>query len=173
MQDTNGTLESELLSGDLLAFFHDDGRFLRNTGERTRFQVFATRSTDGGLTWSEPWVVTEHPDADLCEPGLVVSPDGSRIALLLRENSRTHESFVVFLDDDGETWSAPRELPSSPINDRHTARYAPDGRLVVTFRSDGTLVTTTYGHWTRGEEPYVVSVRFRLEELDERTAVKH
>jgi hypothetical protein len=33
---------------------------------------------------------------------------------------------------------------------------------------DGTFVTTTYGHWTPGEQPYVVSVRFTLQELDER-----
>jgi hypothetical protein len=31
---------------------------------------------------------------------------------------------------------------------------------------DGTFVATTYGHWTPGEPPYVVSVRLRLEELD-------
>jgi hypothetical protein len=31
---------------------------------------------------------------------------------------------------------------------------------------DGTFVATTYGHWQRGEEPYIVSVRFRMEELD-------
>ena len=31
---------------------------------------------------------------------------------------------------------------------------------------DGTFVTTTYGHWTPGESPYVVSVRFDLKELD-------
>jgi hypothetical protein len=31
---------------------------------------------------------------------------------------------------------------------------------------DGTFVTTTYGHWSLGEEPYVVSVWFRLDELD-------
>jgi arylsulfatase A-like enzyme len=208
-------------SGDLLAFFHDDGRFLRNGGERTTFQVFATRSSDAGLTWSEPWVVTEHTDADLCEPGLVVSPDGERIALLLRENSRQHESFVVFSDDDGETWSEPRGLPPSLTGDRHTARYAADGRLVVTFRDmagdsptkgdwvvwtgdwndivtgrpgqyrvrvkdnrnawdaayaglellpDGTFVTTTYGHWDFGQEPYILSSRFTLDELDERVA---
>jgi hypothetical protein len=35
---------------------------------------------------------------------------------------------------------------------------------------DGTLVTTTYGHWAAGELPYVVSVRLRLAELDERLA---
>ena len=31
---------------------------------------------------------------------------------------------------------------------------------------DGTFVTTTYGHWTPGKSPYIVSVRFKLEELD-------
>ncbi len=31
---------------------------------------------------------------------------------------------------------------------------------------DGTLVTTTYGHWDQGESPYILSVRFRFEELD-------
>lgn len=35
---------------------------------------------------------------------------------------------------------------------------------------DGTIVTTTYGHWTEGELPYVVSVRLRIEELDEKFA---
>ena len=37
----------------------------------------------------------------------------------------------------------------------------------VEILPNGTFVTTTYGHWTRGEKPYIVSIRFRLEELDE------
>ena len=40
-------------------------------------------------------------------------------------------------------------------------------RLSVS-EDDGTFVTTTYGHWTAGEPPYVVSVRFTLAELDAR-----
>jgi hypothetical protein len=139
--------------------------------------------------------------------------------VLLRENSRTRNSFVIFSDDDGETWSAPRELPAALTGDRHTAHYAPDRRLLVMFRDtaresdtkgdwvgwvgtygdlvegregsyrirfmdnthawdstypglvllpDGTFVATTYGHWVVGEEPYIVSIRFRLEELDAR-----
>ena len=40
----------------------------------------------------------------------------------------------------------------------------------VELLPDGTIVTTTYGHWTAGEEPYIVSVRLRLEELDARLA---
>jgi hypothetical protein len=31
---------------------------------------------------------------------------------------------------------------------------------------DGTIVTTTYGHWTPQESPYILSVRFTLQELD-------
>jgi hypothetical protein len=33
---------------------------------------------------------------------------------------------------------------------------------------NGTFVVTTYGHWEEGEEPYIVSVRFKLAETDER-----
>ena len=36
----------------------------------------------------------------------------------------------------------------------------------VEMLPDGTMVTTTYGHWTKGEPPYIVSVRFTLNELD-------
>ena len=31
---------------------------------------------------------------------------------------------------------------------------------------DGTFVTTTYGHWEAGAEPYIVSVRSAMAELD-------
>jgi hypothetical protein len=35
---------------------------------------------------------------------------------------------------------------------------------------DGTFVATTYGHWTKDQAPYVVSVRFKLSEIDARAA---
>jgi len=38
----------------------------------------------------------------------------------------------------------------------------------VELLPDGTIVTTTYGHWTEGEPAYVVSVRLKMEELDAR-----
>jgi hypothetical protein len=207
-----------LHSGAYAAFFHDDGRYLRAGGQReNRFLVYRILSADGGLTWSEPKVVAQHPKAHLCEPGLVRSPDGKQLAMLLRENSRQFNSFVCFSDDEGETWSAPRQLPGALTGDRHVARYAPDGRLVISFRDtthesptkgdwvawvgtyadivegregayrvrlmdnhkdadcaypglellpDGTFVATTYGHWTPNEPPYIVSVRFTLNELD-------
>lgn len=222
--------------GHYLAFFHDDGRFIRggevekyriksphvpeyssSTALPWRFWVYTSLSKDGGLTWSMPAPIAMLPDASLCEPGALRSPDGKQIAVLLRENSRKYNSFVIFSDDEGLSWSEPRELPAALTGDRHVARYAPDGRLFISFRDtthvsatkgdwvgwvgryedlveggegqyrvrimdnkkgqdctypgveilpDGTFVTTTYGHWTEGEEAYVVSVRFTLEELD-------
>ena len=219
-----------LKNGNYMALFHDDGRFLKNTGEvKLPFKVYQTTSSDGGLTWSEASLVTEHPEAQLCEPGWVRSPDGKRIAVLLRENSREFNSFVIFSDDEGETWTSPQEMSATLTGDRHIARYAPDGRLFVTFRDmaigsptmgdwvawvgtfediingtdgqyhirlmenydkkqegkvifgdcaypglellpDGTFVSTTYGHWTQGELPYIVSVRVSLDELDAKAA---
>ena len=222
-------------AGHYMAFFHDDGRFIRGGSEPKylvktphsdhtgtaakpwRFWVYTTISRDGGLTWSVPAPIAMLPDASLCEPGVVRSPDGKQIAVLLRENSRKYNSFVIFSNDEGLTWTEPKELPAALTGDRHVAKYAPDGRLFISFRDtthvsptkgdwvgwvgtyddivkgnegqyririmdntkgsdccypgiellpDGTFVTTTYGHWTENELAYVVSVRFKLDELD-------
>jgi len=135
-----------LRNGHYMALFHDDGRFLRGTGQRGPFHVYKTISADGGLTWSQPAVIAEHPEAHLCEPGLIRSPDGKQIAVLLRENSRKFNSFVVFSDDEGKTWTKPRQLPAALTGDRHVGKYAPDGRLFITFR-DTTRISPTKGDW--------------------------
>ena len=207
----------ELRGGRYMALFHDDGRFIQGSNQRGPFLVYKTLSDDGGLTWSAPMVIARHATAHLCEPGLIRSPDGRQLAVMLRENSRKLNSFVIFSNDEGDTWTQPVQLPGSLTGDRHTGKYAPDGRLFISFRDrthesptqgdwvgwvgtyddivhgregqyrvrlkdnhksadcaypgvevlpDGTFVTTTYGHWTPGEQPYIMSVRFRLDELD-------
>lgn len=207
-----------LKNGDYMAFFHDDGRYLKKDGKRTgKSHVYKTVSKDGGLTWSEPSIVVTHSEAYLCEPGVIRSPDGNQLAMLLRENNRKLNSFVTFSNDEGETWTKPRELPAALTGDRHVGLYAPDGRLFISFRDttlqsstkgdwvgwvgtyedivegnegqyrvrlmdnhhgadcaypalellpDGTFIATTYGHWIKDEEPFIVSVRFKMEELD-------
>lgn len=208
--------------GHYLAWFNDDGANLGPKPHPTNpptFQVCQVESADGGLTWSTPHAIVSGSEMLLCEPGFVRSPDGRQMALLLREESRKHFSQVVFSDDEGRTWTPPRSLSIGLIGDRHTAAYAPDGRLVVVFRDtnrasptngdwcawvgtyddisqgrlgqyrgrlahntwgwdcgysglhclpDGTFVATSYGHWSDGEEPYILSVRFKLADLDSR-----
>ena len=210
-------------AGHYMAVFHDDGRFFTATNRQQNPQamtLYTTTSTDGGLTWNEPRAIFASTKVHLCEPGAVRSPDGKQIALLLRENARAANSQIMFSNDEGRTWSEPRPLPDSLNGDRHTAKYAPDGRLFISFRSkspggkqarfegdwaawvgsyddlvegrpgqyeirlkdnrhawdcaypgvevlpDGTIVTTTYGHWDEGQPPYILSVRLKLEELD-------
>ncbi|MBP89843.1 MAG: glycosyl hydrolase [Planctomycetaceae bacterium] len=216
-----GFVEKLATPGHYLAMFHDDGRFFGKDSKRmnpVEFRLYKTFSKDGGLTWSFPEVIQKDTAVHLCEPGVVRSPDGKQMAVLLRENSRRRNSHVIFSDDEGKTWTEPRELPASLTGDRHTGVYAPDGRLFISFRDttrqtptkgdwvawignyedivngkegqyrlrlmdnhkggdcaypgvlilpDGTIVTTTYGHWTPDESPYVVTVRLRLEELDQ------
>ena len=36
----------------------------------------------------------------------------------------------------------------------------------VELLSDDRFVVTTYGHWSQGQSPYILSVRFKLSELD-------
>lgn len=211
---------ARLRNGNYLAFFHDDGRYFRAGGKKAKsMQLYQSLSTDGGLTWGEPRLLHSAEAIHLCEPGVVRSPDGKQLAMLLRENTRTHHSYLMVSNDEGTTWAEPRELPLALTGDRHTAKYAPDGRLFISFRDmaegsatkgdwvawvgtyddlvsgrdgqyrvrlmdnqdswdcaypgvevlpDGTIVTTTYGHWEAGKEPYIVSLRLTLTELDGR-----
>ena len=185
--------------------------------------LFKTFSTDGGLTWSFPEKIWASNEVHLCEPGCVRSPDGKQMAVLLRENLRRKNSHVIFSDDEGQSWSQPREVPLALTGDRHTGKYAADGRLFISFRCispkpksqhrpfegdwvgwvgtyddivkggqgqyvvrlkdntrsydttypgvevlpDDTFVVTTYGHWEQGQQPYILSVRFSLPELDQ------
>lgn len=130
--------------GSYMAFFHDDGRFIdggpltmRGTpaSEPTdTFTLYKTISDDGGRSWSEPKPIFKTKQIHLCEAGLVRSPDGETLAMLLRENRWRKNSHVTFSEDEGRTWSEPRELPAVLTGDRHQAAYGPDGRLFISFR---------------------------------------
>ena len=149
--------------GHYMAMFHDDGRFIRAGGISAtppEFILYKTFSADGGLTWSYPEIVYRSSEINLCEPGIVRSPDGRELAALLRENSRTKNSFVMFSRDEGRSWNPPRELPGALTGDRHTAKYAPDGRLLVSFR-DTTLESPTRGDWVAWVGRYEDIVRGR------------
>lgn len=242
--------------GHYMALFHDDLRFItadgqekyredRKTNDKVLFTLYKTFSFDGGMTWSKPESILSRRDMNLCEPGMIRSPDGKTLAVLLRENSRIANSQIIFSKDEGKTWTNPVPLPNELNGDRHVIRFTADGRLLVVFRDispmsfrkelagiakernevnmskiatetgqgsptegdwvgwvgkwkdlvkgkpgqyrirfkdnihswdccypgvellpDGTFVVTTYGHWEKEREPYILSIRFKMEELD-------
>ena len=143
---TMGAVE-RLKNGDYVALFHDDGRFFRKDGKRSEFMtLYQTISKDGGLSWGEPQQLFTSDKIHLCEPGVIRSPNGKQLAMLLRENRRARNSHVMFSNDEAKTWSQPVELPGALTGDRHTGKYAPDGRLFISFR-DMAHETPTKGDW--------------------------
>ena len=216
--------------GHYRALFHDDGRFISAKSKKKsppEFTLYSSKSVDGGMTWGKPEKIYSSTKIHLCEPGSIRSPDGKQIAVLLRENSRRKNSYVIFSNNEGASWTEPRELPITLTGDRHTAKYLPDGRLFISFRcrtaigsnlgvnnspipyegdwvawigkyqdildgnpghcviriadnkkgwdttypgveilKDGAILTTTYGHWQEGEQPYIISVRLKANEID-------
>lgn len=137
--------------GHYLCLFHDDGRFFTADGKVRRpaeFRLYQTNTEDGGLTWSAPREIQRDGAVHLCEPGIVRSPDGKQLAVPLRENARRKNSHLIVSEDEGRTWSEPRELPITLTGDRHTCKYAPDGRLVIVFRgryASGNILIPTDG----------------------------
>jgi predicted neuraminidase len=107
--------------------------------------VWQSESLDGGLTWSRERVVLIVP-GQWAQPCVTRSADGQRLLMLMRENTRRHNSLYSVSTDDARTWSEPRELPAALTGDRHVIKRAPDGRLVVAFR-DMARASPTYGHY--------------------------
>jgi lysophospholipase L1-like esterase len=121
--------------GRMIAQFHDDGRFFTPDGKASPiFSLYQVQSADDGKTWSQPRAIYASSEVNLCEPGLIRSDDGRQMAVLLRENKRVKQSHVMFSNDEGQTWSEPRELDKALTGDRHTLRRLPDGRIICVFR---------------------------------------
>ena len=215
------TSVTKLKNGDYLGMYHrgPDNR------DRAPLKIWQSISKDGGLTWEAPTPAGGLAERSPCEPEVIRSPDGKQLLCLMRENQRKGNSLMMVSDDEGTTWSKMTETPWGLTGDRHKARYAPDGRLVICFRdmasssptrgsfvawvgryadiiqgkaglcrikllhqysnagaqstdcgypglemlADGTFIATTYVKYKPGQEKNsVVSVRFKLAEIDER-----
>jgi sialidase-1 len=109
-------------SGDLLAFA--EGRFA-GLADAGNIDTVVKRSTDGGCTWSSLKVVQDSGDNTSGNPTPVVTESG-RVVLVTNYNAGTateaailrgqvtaeqsRRVFVQYSDDEGGTWTAPREI---------------------------------------------------------------
>ncbi|WP_318200442.1 sialidase family protein [Streptomyces sp. SCL15-4] len=170
--------------GTLLAFA--EGRVL-NCGDAADIDIVLKRSTDGGRTWGPLRVVTEGAGDTHGNPAPVVDRDTGRIWLAQTYNTGRTDSagcrvpcdrtpHLQYSDDDGETWSAPRDLSpeilpadwnswyaTGPVHGIQLTRGRYAGRLVFGVNTetwDGTRVTANHaalivsddhgGHWRIG-----------------------
>jgi sialidase-1 len=109
------------LDGTALAFVEGrrDGR--RDHGD---IDVLLRRSTDGGRSWSPPRTVADMGPDTIGNPTAVQDRDTGTVWLLLcwnladdreedvvrGEAGDTRRVFAITSDDDGETWTEPREI---------------------------------------------------------------
>lgn len=109
--------------GTLLAFCEGRKNSRSDTGN---IDLLLKRSTDGGATWSEQQVVWDDAGNTCGNPCPVQDAASGRISLLLTHNLGTDSErqivagqsegtrtvWVAHSDDDGLTWTAPREITS-------------------------------------------------------------
>lgn len=131
-----------LQNGDYLGLYHRG----YNDEDKAPLTIWQSISKDGGVTWGESQMAVAVEGRSPCEPEVFRSPNGKQLICLLRENQRKGHSLFMVSNDEGQTWSDPKETPWGLSGDRHKIQYAPDGRLVCVFR-DQAPDSPTKGHF--------------------------
>lgn len=170
--------------GTLLAFA--EGRVL-NCGDAADIDIVLKRSTDGGRTWGPLQVVNEGAGDTHGNPAPIVDRETGRVWLAETYNTGRTDSascsvpcdrtpHLQYSDDDGRTWSVPRDLSPEILPAGWNSWYATGpahgieltkgryaGRLVFGVNTetwDGSRVTANHaalivsddhgGHWRIG-----------------------
>ena len=117
-----------------MGFFHDSQFY--------NYKTILSFDENGNMQWSTPEkYLASHRDieksAQMCEIEVIRSENGrgDELCLIARSQSKKVNSMVAFSNDEGKTWSEPKEAPAALNGERHKAEYTSDGRLLITFRS--------------------------------------
>ncbi|MER6736050.1 sialidase family protein [Streptomyces puniciscabiei] len=156
------------VDGTLLAFA--EGRVL-NCGDAADIDIVLKRSTDGGRTWGPLQVVNEGAGDTHGNPAPVVDRETGRVWLAETYNTGRTDSascsipcdrtpHLQYSDDDGRTWSVPRDLSpeilpadwnswyaTGPVHGIQLTRGRYAGRLVFGVNTetwDGSRVTANH-----------------------------
>ncbi|MEU7414663.1 exo-alpha-sialidase [Streptomyces sp. NPDC042638] len=170
--------------GAVLAFA--EGRVL-NCGDAADIDIVVKRSTDGGRTWGPLQVVNEGAGDTHGNPAPVVDRSTGRVWLAETYNTGRTDSagcsvpcdrtpHLQYSDDDGRTWSRPRDLSpeilpadwnswyaTGPVHGIQLTRGRYAGRLVFGVNTetwDGSRISANHaalivsddhgGHWRTG-----------------------
>lgn len=144
----------ECSNGDVVCVFvGGNGLFASNESDPIRSYV--CRSTDGGMTWSQPEEITSQlwgsqASNSVCQnykASFFGSGNGLRLtrgshpgrimfaAAMCRNGSNTLDNFVVFSDDNGHTWQVSYRAYNG--GDEAKLMELNDGRILISVRQNG------------------------------------
>lgn len=136
-------------SGRVLAFCEARRDSCHDYG---KIDLMLRRSDDGGLTWGEPVVLAaEDGDVTMGNPCPIVDRDTGTVHLLYCRNNQ--RAFYVRSDDEGETWTPPRELSAelrgAPVDWRRCATGPGHGLQLRSGRLLAPVWLNGEGGWYR------------------------
>jgi sialidase-1 len=122
-------------------------------------QLVITKSTDDGVTWSEPINITSQvkdPKWRLCfqGPGAgIQTKDGTLIfAAQYRDAAGPPHSCFIYSRDHGETWTiSPPAIPDAPPTSEAQIAELADGSLLLTMRNESRAGIRAWARWEWSE----------------------
>ena len=133
----------QLRDGTLVAnwFTYYEGSPTRREGNPNPYkEIWLSRSTDDGHTWSEPELIpSTASDHYGCSTPIRVMPDGTLVMAIYKElpNPLRVWSLMIHSPDGGKTWGEPVFVdPDNDDNDEPDIIMLPDGRLLCVMRSN-------------------------------------
>lgn len=147
-------------------------------GDSDQNSIFITVSTDDGITWKEPVLVSRSGDLPGDKPRIVPMPDGRIHVLWFKAIEADGNSQVLWhaiSDDGGQTWSIPVEIGTGlggrlimfqAVATRDGCLHAVVERESVFLLGDQQLYYTRWNgsEWSRPERPFpqTYSLQFAL-----------
>lgn len=128
-------------------------------------------SSDEGKTWSKPKPMPGSLNGDRHQG--IYMPDG-RLLIQFRDNTPRNRPGNEMSPTEGDWvgWVGNWDDLKNGYEGQFRIRFKDNTKgwdstyPAAELLPDGTLVCTTYGHWDKGEEPYILSFRFKTDLLN-------
>jgi hypothetical protein len=145
---------------------------LRNQGT----QIFGSRSTDGGATWSRNSLIYQSPDGTVCEcchPSVALDATGAVYVMWRNFLDGNRDMYLATSRDQGETFESAVKLGdgSWPLNacpmDGGAIAMSASGHVMTVWRRDNEVFLTDGGFPNEqrlgiGMQPWVAADQHRL-----------